>query len=102
MWMTRQSARSPRRSRSSSGTRHARARSRGRCRAWVVQQAMPGAPGWVAVAIDVEAIDDHRQRGVAVEAGVGVRWKSDEVLEGAGQRLAALAAIAALEQGSES
>jgi oxalate decarboxylase len=72
-----------------------------RGRASVVEDAMPGAPGWAAVAIDVAAIDDHRQGSMAVEAGIGVRWTSDAALTGAGERIAALAAMAALERGRD-
>src|SRR4029079_6065432 len=60
-----------------------------RGRASVVEDAMPGAPGWAAVAIDVAAIDDHRQGSMAVEAGIGVRWTRDAALPGAGARAGA-------------
>jgi oxalate decarboxylase len=73
-----------------------------RGRASVIEDAMPGSPGWTAIAIDVTAIDDHRQGSVAVEEGIGVRWTTDEALTGAGERMAMLAAMAALEQGSDS
>jgi hypothetical protein len=41
-----------------------------RDRARVVQEPMVDAPAFAAVAIDVEKIDDHRQRELVVEPGV--------------------------------
>src|SRR3954468_3159465 len=45
-----------------------------RGRARVIEEPMTQAPDSAAVALDVEAIDDHRQPNVAVEHGVDVRW----------------------------
>ncbi|NNH70057.1 hypothetical protein HLB23_09310 [Nocardia uniformis] len=36
----------------------------------VIADPLPGAPDYVAVAIDVEAIDDHRQSAFAVTTGI--------------------------------
>ncbi|MFF0453424.1 hypothetical protein [Nocardia africana] len=41
-----------------------------RGRARVIADPMPGAEDYVAVAIDVEVIDDHRQGAFQVEAGI--------------------------------
>jgi Pyridoxamine 5'-phosphate oxidase len=43
----------------------------------VVQEPMLGAPMFAAVAIDVENIDDHRQREFAVDSGVGLDWANE-------------------------
>lgn len=45
-------------------------------RARVVAEMKARAPGFVAVAIDVETIDDHRLRGRAITSGVGIDWDS--------------------------
>jgi oxalate decarboxylase len=48
-----------------------------RGRARVVQDAMSVTPEFAAVAMDVEAIDDHRTGGLAVESGVGLDWSNE-------------------------
>src|SRR6266511_5452019 len=40
----------------------------------VVQEPMVAAPSFAAVALDVENIDDHRQRDLVVESGVSLDW----------------------------
>ena len=45
-----------------------------RGRASVVEEPMDCAPDYAAVAIEVEAIDDHRQSAFVVESGVDRRW----------------------------
>jgi hypothetical protein len=45
-----------------------------RGRATVVREAMACAPDYAAVAIDVEAVDDHRQEAFDVDSGIGRRW----------------------------
>ena len=65
-----------------------------RGRANVVQDPMTVAPEYVAVAIDVESIDDHRQRGFVVDSGVGRQWLDEAEREALGQRLQALRALA--------
>jgi hypothetical protein len=46
----------------------------------VVQESMPKAPEFAAIALDVEDIDDHRQPGMTVESGVGVGWAKKDTL----------------------
>ena len=43
----------------------------------VVQESMVAAPAFAAVAIDVENIDDHRQREFAVDSGVSLDWTKE-------------------------
>jgi hypothetical protein len=64
-----------------------------RGRASVVDEPMGCAPDYVAVAIDVEAVDDHRQAAFQVESGVGRRWIDDSEKRALGERVAALAAV---------
>jgi pyridoxamine 5'-phosphate oxidase-like protein len=66
-----------------------------RGRARVVEEPMGCAPDYVAVAIDVEAVDDHRQAAFQVESGVGRRWIDASEKRSLGERVAALAAFAA-------
>ena len=65
-----------------------------RGRANVVQDPMTVAPEYVAVAIDVESIDDHRQPGFVVDSGVGRQCLDEAEREALGQRLQALRALA--------
>jgi oxalate decarboxylase len=69
-----------------------------RGRARVVEEPMARAPEFAAVMIDVDEIDDHRQRALTVETGVGVRWLTDSGPRDARERLAALHEIAARER----
>ena len=43
----------------------------------VVHEAMVSAPTFAAVAIDVENIDDHRQRELVVDSGVSLDWANE-------------------------
>jgi len=43
----------------------------------VVQEPMLGAPMFAAIAIDVENIDDHRQRDLVVDSGVSLDWANE-------------------------
>ncbi len=43
-------------------------------RAQVVAEPLAGAPDYVGVAIEVEAVHDHRQEAFRVESGVGRTW----------------------------
>jgi hypothetical protein len=43
----------------------------------VVQEPMVGAPMFAAVAIDVENIDDHRQRDLVVDSGISLDWTNE-------------------------
>jgi hypothetical protein len=65
-----------------------------RGRASVVEEPMAVAPDFVAVAIDVDAIDDHRQSAFVVDAGVGRRWVDEDEQKALGARVAALGALA--------
>ena len=65
-----------------------------RGRAEIVQEPMSVAPDYVAVAIDVEEIDDHRQPGFLVDSGIGRQWLDDGEREALGRRVNALAALA--------
>lgn len=61
--------------------------------AHISQEPMPTAPDYVAVAIDVEQIDDHRQPSFRVEAGVDRRWLDERERDALGQRVRALAEL---------
>ncbi|HEX5619662.1 MAG TPA: pyridoxamine 5'-phosphate oxidase family protein [Solirubrobacteraceae bacterium] len=63
-----------------------------RGRASVVEEPMAVAPDYVAVAIEVEAVDDHRQPAFVVDAGVGRRWVDEAEQKALGARVAALSA----------
>jgi hypothetical protein len=43
----------------------------------VIQESMVVAPTFAAVAIDVENIDDHRQRDLVVDSGISLDWTND-------------------------
>jgi hypothetical protein len=62
--------------------------------ACVLQESMPRAPEFAAVAIDVEEIDDHRQPGLVVDSGVGVEWANKDALR---EHVDALKELAASE-----
>jgi hypothetical protein len=66
-----------------------------RGRAGVVQEPMTTAPDYVAVGIDVDQVDDHRQPGFEVAAGVDRRWVDEGERDALGQRVRALIALAA-------
>jgi len=61
-----------------------------RGRASVVEEPMDVAPDYVAVAIEVDAIDDHRQPAFVVDSGVGRRWIDEAEQKALGARVAAL------------
>jgi hypothetical protein len=61
----------------------------------VVQEAMVSAPMFAAVAIDVENIDDHRQREFAVDSGVGLDWANERTQRFVQEHLNALREVAA-------
>jgi hypothetical protein len=67
-----------------------------RGRAHVVEEPMGCAPDYVAVAIDVEAVDDHRQAAFQVESGVGRQWIDESEKRALGERVQALAELAAV------
>jgi Pyridoxamine 5'-phosphate oxidase len=61
----------------------------------VVQEPMLGAPMFAAVAIDVENIDDHRQREFAVDSGVSLDWTNERTDQFLQEHLNALREVAA-------
>jgi hypothetical protein len=61
----------------------------------VVQEPMLGAPMFAAVAIDVENIDDHRQRDLVVESGVSLDWANERTQTFVQEHLNALREVAA-------
>ena len=64
----------------------------------VVQEPMLGAPMFAAVAIDVENIDDHRQRDFAVDSGVSLDWDNEKTQGFLHEHVNALREIAAGEE----
>ena len=63
--------------------------------AHVVQESMVVAPAFAAVAIDVENIDDHRQREFAVDSGVSLDWTNERTQRFLQEHLNALREVAA-------
>ena len=61
----------------------------------IVQEPMLGAPMFAAVAIDVENIDDHRQRDFAVDSGVSLDWTNERTHRFVQEHLNALREVAA-------
>ena len=61
----------------------------------VVQESMVGTPTFAAVAIDVENIDDHRQRDLVVDSGVSVDWTNERTQRFVQEHLNALREVAA-------
>jgi hypothetical protein len=61
----------------------------------VVQEPMLGAPMFAAVAIDVENIDDHRQREFVVDSGVTLDWNNERTEQFLQEHLNALREVAA-------
>ncbi len=66
-----------------------------RGRARIVEEPMTRAPDYAAVAIDVEHIDDHRQREFLVESGIGRRWIDKDEQRALGERVVALKQLTA-------
>ena len=66
-----------------------------RGRARIVAEPLAVDPDYLAVAIDVEHVDDHRQEAFLVEAGVDRRWIDEGERDGLGRRVRALAQLAA-------
>ena len=64
----------------------------------VVQEPMLGAPMFAAVAIDVENIDDHRQRDLVVDSGVSLDWTNERTERFVQEHLNALREVAAGEE----
>ena len=61
----------------------------------VVQEPMLGAPMFAAIAIDVENIDDHRQRDLVVDSGVSLDWANERTQRFLQEHLNALREVAA-------
>jgi Pyridoxamine 5'-phosphate oxidase len=66
-----------------------------RGRASVIEEPMEVAPDYVAVAIEVDAVDDHRQPAFVVDSGVGRTWVDEAEQKALGARVAALSERAA-------
>lgn len=66
-----------------------------RGKASIVQEQMRRAPGFAAVLIDVEVIDDHRLKGRAITSGPGLDWSSSSTKSMLGEHIGALREIAA-------
>jgi pyridoxamine 5'-phosphate oxidase-like protein len=66
-----------------------------RGRASVVEEPMACDADYAAVAIDVTAVDDHRQRAFTVAAGIDRRWVDEAEQRALGARVQALSARAA-------
>ena len=64
----------------------------------VVQEPMSGAPMFAAVAIDVENIDDHRQREFVVDSGVSLDWTNERTQRFVQEHINALREVAAGEE----
>ena len=63
--------------------------------AHVVQESMVVAPAFAAVAIEVENIDDHRQRDLVVDSGVSLDWTNERTQRLLQEHLSALREVAA-------
>jgi hypothetical protein len=61
-----------------------------RGRASIVEEPMAVAPDYVAVVIEVDAVDDHRSPAFVVDSGVGRRWTDEAEQKALGARVAAL------------
>jgi len=61
----------------------------------VVQDSMVSAPTFAAVTIDVENIDDHRQRDLVVDSGVSLDWANERTQRFVQEHLNALREVAA-------
>ena len=63
--------------------------------AHVVQESMVVAPAFAAVAIEVENIDDHRQREFAVDSGINLDWTNERTQRFVQEHLNALREVPA-------
>ena len=63
-------------------------------RAEIVHESLPGAEAVAAVALEVEAIQDHMQPRFAIAAGVAWEWTDDDARAGDAAVRAALAELA--------
>jgi hypothetical protein len=60
----------------------------------VMGDALAAECGYVAVAIEVNEVDDHRQPAFAVTAGIDRRWLDDRERAALGERVRTLTALA--------
>jgi hypothetical protein len=65
-----------------------------RGRARIVEEPMAVAPDYAAVALDVEHIDDHRQKECLVDSGIGRQWIDEDEQRALGARVGALRELA--------
>jgi hypothetical protein len=63
--------------------------------AHIVQEPMLGAPAFAAIAMDVENIDDHRQRDLVIDSGVSLDWTNERTQRFLQEHLNALREVAA-------
>jgi hypothetical protein len=70
-----------------------------RGRARIVEDSIAPAPDYVAIAIDVERIDDHRQPEFRVRSGIDRRWVDEDEQRALQARVNALRGLAATVQG---
>ena len=63
-------------------------------RAEIVQESLPGAEGVAAVALEVDAIQDHMQPRFAIAAGVAWHWTDEDARAGDAAVRAALDELA--------
>jgi hypothetical protein len=61
----------------------------------VVQEPMLGAPMFAAIAMDVENIDDHRQRDLVVDSGISLDWANERTEQFLQEHLNALREVVA-------
>ena len=65
-----------------------------------LDDALDESSGYVAVAIRVVAVDDHRQEAFAVTSGIGREWRDPAEQRALAGRVAALQALVATPPGS--
>jgi hypothetical protein len=65
-----------------------------RGRARIVEEPIAPTPEYVAIAIDVERIDDHRQREFRVQSGIDRRWVDEDEQRALQTRVEALKGLA--------
>jgi hypothetical protein len=63
-----------------------------------VVEAMPDAPDYAAVRIDVRAVKDHRQPAFRLTAGVDREWRDADEQAALGRRVDALRVLATAER----
>jgi hypothetical protein len=60
----------------------------------IAEESMARAPGFAAVELEVEELDDHRQAGFVVDSSVAVRWTDEHAEHSLDERVAALRELA--------